>query len=539
MDRLQVRRTDWLRTPAGQAALVIGLLLFMFGNGAMSLRNKTLTYDEPEHLRYGVHILHLNSDRFDDSKMPISAWNALPRRVAEQLPEGWLRTTLSDVQVARIMTLLASLGVALVVFAWARALYGFVPGMLSLALFALDPNIIANSQLITTDLYAAGTITLSLFCLWRFSQSRDWRHALLGALTLGVSQIAKYTAAYLVPLFPVLLLLSDAPRLLGLLMVRDWSLIGRYLLRGMRFAAVYVFVGLLVINVGFEFNRTFTPLRNFQFKSDLFTFLQQRLASIGETPVPVPYPYLQGLDWVLFKERTGSGYGPIYLLGELRQGQGFPGYYFVAFLFKEPLAFQLLALAAIGAFVWTRRRYRFLRDELFLLAPVAFFTVYFNFLFRAQIGFRFFLVVVPLLQIFCASLLSGWPNVSAWRRPAVAAMLACVALSALSYYPFYLAYFNELIWDRRQAYKVLADSNLDWGQSEWYLARYVAAHPKAQVQPSSPVAGTVVVSVNTLVGVLGDPNRYHWLRAHFEPVDTIAYSYLVYQIPPEALGNLH
>jgi hypothetical protein len=526
-------------TPKGQAVLVIGVLVFMLANGLLSLRNKTLTYDEPSHLLYGANILKLDSNRFDDSKMPIAAWNALPGRIAELLPTGKLRSLLSDIQVARGMTLLASLGLALVVFTWARALSGFVPALLSLVLYALDPNIIAHSQLITTDLYAAATITLALYSLWRFNQTRDWRHALLSALALGVSQIAKYTAAFLVPIFPALLLLSDGPRLLGLLRTRAWSSIGRYLVRGMEFTAAYVFIGLLVVNIGFEFNRTFTPLRDYQFKSDLFISLQRSMASIGETPVPVPYPYLQGLDWVEFKERTGSGYGRIYLLGELRKGQGFPGYYFVAFLYKEPLAFQLLVLAALGAFVWNRRQYRFLRNELFLLAPVAFFTVYFNFFFRAQIGFRFFLVILPLLQIFSASLLSGWPAVSPWRRPAVAGILAGVAVSVLSYYPFYLNYFNELVWDRRQAYKILADSNLDFGQSKLYLQRYVTSHPEAHVEPDSPVAGTVVVSVNTLVGVQGDPNRYHWLRAHFEPVDTIAYSYLVYQVPLDALGNLH
>ncbi len=88
MDRLQVRRTDWLRTPAGQAALVIGMLIFMLGNGLLSLRNKTLTYDEPKHLGYGIQILHLDSDRSYDSTMPVSAWNALPGRVGEFLPES-------------------------------------------------------------------------------------------------------------------------------------------------------------------------------------------------------------------------------------------------------------------------------------------------------------------------------------------------------------------------------------------------------------------------------------------------------------------
>lgn len=539
MERLLGPAADWLRTRSGQTALVLAILVFMFANGLLSLRNKTLTIDEPEHLRYGVHILDLNSDRFDDSKMPVSAWNALPRRIGELLPQRALSALLSDFQVARVMTLLASLGFALVVFIWARALYGFVPALLSLVLFALDPNIIAHSQLITTDVYAAGTITLALYSLWRFNQARDWRHALLSALALGLSQIAKYTAAYLVPLFPILLLLSDAPRLLGLVRQRSWNAIGRYLLRGMRFAAVYVVIGILVVNIGFEFNRTFTPLRDYPFKSDLFVSIQQRLSPIGGTAVPVPYPYLQGLDWVAFKERTGTGYGPVYLLGQLRQGQGFPGYYFVAYLFKEPLAIQLLGLTAFAAYAWNRRRFHFLQNESFLLIPVAFFTVYFNFFFRAQIGFRFFIVALPLLQVFFASLLYGWPQVSRWKRPAVGALLIYLALSVFSYYPFYLAYFNELVWDRRQAYKVLADSNLDWGQSDWYLQRYVASHPEAHVQPDSPVAGTVIVSVNTLVGVLGDPNRYHWLRAHFEPVDTIAYSYLVYQIPTDALGNLH
>ena len=539
MERLLGHAADWLRTRSGQTALVLAMLVFMFANGLLSLRNKTLTIDEPKHWRYGAHILAFNSDRFDDSKMPVSAWNALPRRIGELLPQFALSALLSDFQVARVMTLLASLGFALVVFLWSRALYGFVPALLSLVLFALDPNIIAHSQLITTDLYAAGTITLALYCLWRFNQARDWRHALLSALTLGLCQIAKYTGAYLVPLFPILLLASDAPRLLELVRQRSWNAIGRYLLRGMRFAAVYVVIGVLVVNIGFEFNRTFTPLRDYQFKSDLFVSLQQRLSPIGGTAVPVPYPYLQGLDWVAFNERTGTGYGPVYLLGQLRRGQGFPGYYFVAYLFKEPLAIQLLGLTAIAAYVWNRRRFHFLQNESFLLIPVAFFSVYFNFFFRAQIGFRFFIVALPLLQVFFASLLYGWPQVSRWKRPAVGGLLIYLALSVFSYYPFYLAYFNELVWDRRQAYKVLADSNLDWGQSDWYLQRYVASHPQAHVQPDSSVAGTVIVSVNTLVGVLGGPNHYHWLRAHFEPVDTIAYSYLVYQIPTDALDNLH
>jgi hypothetical protein len=44
----------------------------------------------------------------------------------------------------------------LLVFYWSRALHGFLPAVFSLLLYALDPNIIAHSQLVTTDIYAAG-----------------------------------------------------------------------------------------------------------------------------------------------------------------------------------------------------------------------------------------------------------------------------------------------------------------------------------------------------------------------------------------------
>jgi hypothetical protein len=85
--------------------------------------------------------------------------------------------------------------------------------------------------------------------------------------------------------------------------------------------------------------------------------------------------------------------------------------------------------------------------------------------------------------------------------------------------------------DRRQSYRILADSNLDWGQSRWYLDRYLELHPEADVEPQGPVHGLVIVGVNNLTWVTSDPNRYLWLRNGYAPVDTIAYSYLVYAIP--------
>ena len=107
-------------------------------------------------------------------------------------------------------------------------------------------------------------------------------------------------------------------------------------------------------------------------------------------------------------------------------------------------------------------------------------------------------------------------------------------MSVLSYFPHYLSYFNELVPDRRMAYKVLADSNLSWGQDIEYLRDYVREHPDVVVRPRQPMAGRLVVDVNRLTGVF-QRRRLAWLRDNFEPVDRIAGSYLVFDVTPDAL----
>ena len=124
------------------------------------------------------------------------------------------------------------------------------------------------------------------------------------------------------------------------------------------------------------------------------------------------------------------------------------------------------------------------------------------------------------------------------RRYAALILVAWAAISALSYYPHFISYFNEFVPDRKLAYRHLADSNLDWRGNEWYLAEYIRRHPGVIVDPRKPQAGRIVVPVNALVGVNRSPEEYRWLREHFTPVDQIAYSFLVYDVPKEMLPQV-
>ena len=76
-------------------------------------------------------------------------------------------------------------------------------------------------------------------------------------------------------------------------------------------------VSLVIINAGYLFNRTFTRFGDYTFQFHTFKAAQIKLPFLDKVPVPLPYPYLQGLDLVNYYELTGRGRGLNYLFGQL------------------------------------------------------------------------------------------------------------------------------------------------------------------------------------------------------------------------------
>jgi hypothetical protein len=386
--------------------------------------------------------------------------------------------------------------------------------------------------------------TMALYHFWHFLKLGGKRRALFSAVTLGLSQLAKYSCVYLYPIVLAIAAIycrfrpaSEAgkpdPSHSFLWHLRRWSIVIVF------FAAMSI----VTINLGFDFSGTGTPLSRYTFKDPLFKKLQAT-PIVGKLPLPLPMPYVQGLDLVKFEERMGQAWGNIYMAGQLRVNHhdgtlyGFPGYYFYAAFFKVPIATQIIFLVALFSYFSRRAQpaaHGLRREEIFLLVPILFYWVYFNFFFNAQIGIRHVLPVFALATIFCGRFLAA-PE-SKLRRYAAVILVAWVAASALSYYPHFISYFNEFVPDRKLAYRHLADSNLDWRGNEWYLDEYVRRHPGVIVDPRKPQAGRIIVPVNALVGVNRNPEEYRWLREHFTPVDHIAYSYLVYDVPKEMLPS--
>ncbi len=522
-----------------QNLAALGITLFFIILSAFSVQGMSLTADEADHYKYGTRILSLNSTRFDDSKMPITALNVLPAKLASKLPISALRTFLEQFIIARFVTILFSALIALLVFHWSRSLYGFAGGLATLILYVFDPNLIAHSQLVTTDIYVTGMVTLSCYWLWKYANTGRIRDGLICALVLGFSQITKYTALVLVPLFLIMLsahdwfvLTQEHPKQTGFVL-------GRVARKLFIYGVIAIVSSIVLINIGFLFNHTFTAFKDYRFESQTFKALQSKVGNLGNLQVPVPYPYLQGLDRIDFRESTGFGYGKIYLLGQLRAGEGFKGYYFVASLLKVPIATQLVLIGSlVFYFINKQRRKSFFINEIFLLVPVLFFIIYFNFFFNAQIGIRLYLIIFPLLYVFSGGLFQKWAEFTAVPKAVVLILTLSLVSSVLSYYPQYLAYFNELVWDRNTAYKYLSDSNLNWGQGKYYLQDYLSKHPEAVYEPDKIESGQIIASPDNLVGVTDDPQKFAWLSENFEPVGTVAYVYLIYDVSPQDLETL-
>jgi 4-amino-4-deoxy-L-arabinose transferase-like glycosyltransferase len=300
------------------------------------------------------------------------------------------------------------------VLKWSYELYGRKGALLSLSLYVFDPNLLAHGHLVTADMPAALMITVALYYFWRLLKLGGIGRALLSAVALGLAQLAKYSCIYLYPIFLVIAAMyrwwSPVPTAGS-----NWGHHGAPAVRrALLIIVLFAAVSIVTINLGFGLDGVGTPLSRYVFKDRFFKTLQAT-PIIRNIPLPLPVPYLRGLDLVKFEERMGQGWGNIYMAGKLRLNphngtlRGFPGYFFYAAMFKVPIATQVLFLLALFTYFLQRRDPAvptLHRDELFLLIPMLVYSVYFNFFFNAQIGVRHVLPVFALATIFCGRFLA-------------------------------------------------------------------------------------------------------------------------------------
>jgi 4-amino-4-deoxy-L-arabinose transferase-like glycosyltransferase len=509
---------------------LIHILILAFVLDAIVAKSMSQTMDEADHIAYGMKVLRAAPDRsqpYMDSKTPATALNALPRLISEHVGSvPMLRKWLSG--LVRLPSILSILVVRSFIYLFAREWYGSTAAIAAATLAALSPNLIAHGTLATTDGYFAAGVLGSMFFLRRYLLEPTLRNALASGLTLALAQLTKPMAIYLYCIAGIFLIAS---------MLRSP---GFARLRGKQvavYAAIAFGLAVAVLNGAYSFDRSLTPLGSYSFQSVPFARIQ-RAAWIEKLPVPFPYPVLQGLDQVVQVERAGAAYGNVYLLGELRDMaepgfRGFKSYYLVAWFFKEPIPLQILFIWGI-AYIVRRRRAELLFNEGVLLAAAGALVLWFSLFSKAQIGIRHILPALAVETVIASAPFAEFGRSSRRKRVVLVCLVAWLALSTFSYFPHLIPYMNEWVWDRTSSYRILADSNLDWGQDAGVVRRFLKANPDVALDPEEPRSGRILVGANRLVGVAPkDKGPLKWLLP-YRPVAQIGYAHFLFVIPSES-----
>jgi hypothetical protein len=447
------------------------LLAFYFLSSFSGMLKESVTVDEFNHLPAGYSYLKTGSFHLCNTNPPLGkVLAAIPlwiknadfiRNAAFEKGDFWAysydfmrlnrhvyRELFTD---ARIVIILLGLLAGCLVFFWAKDLYGFGAACMALFLYSFCPNVLAHSHLVTTDMAAATFMVAALYFFYGWMKQKTLARTFFAGVFLGLAQLTKFSALILyiviIPFFFFSYLKKRNPN-------RDL----------LQFSAILL-LSIFVINAGYLFRGSFTPLGQFQFKSKSMQSIEKQLP--GSLRIPLPYDYISGFD---FQKNETEGKYFQFLMGKISR-QGWWYYYLAAFLFKVPVALIILWLFLIGLRV-TKRLPRLDGGEALILSAAILYTVIISLGVRHNLGFRFMLPVLPLLYVLAGRIILAKIR-QRYKIALVTAISLFYAFESLSVFPHYLSFFNLFAGGPKNGYNYLIDSNIDWGQDLPLLKEYL------------------------------------------------------------------
>jgi hypothetical protein len=369
---------------------------------------------------------------------------------------------------ARLSAALISVALAILVFASVWKMFGRWEALTALALFAFEPNLIANGALVTTDMAITATAFAAVIALYSFCRAPGWLRFFVAGGAFGLLLSAKHSAVIFVPgLFAVMI--ADA-----LIFRRNEKSFGKLALKQTAAFAGICLLGLIVLWSFYGFRYRAIPNTSAETVSvadyirangrpEIVDSLSAKVVTaIGRTHV-FPESYTLGLaDVVAWGNRNMFLFDRAYPTGRW--------FYFpVSFLVKSSIA--LLLLLPIGfAFPLFARERR--REMMFLLVPpIIFFTIALTS--GTNIGVRHILPVYPFF-IVAGAVGAVWLG-RKWRvfRYILAALLLFHALTAVRTAPDYIPFANDFWGGPDNTYKIYRDPNLDFGQNNKFVREYL------------------------------------------------------------------
>lgn len=359
-----------------------------------------------------------------------------------------------------------ALGLSLVVFFAARECFGATAGLIALVLVTFDPNVLAHSALVTTDIGVSLFFLASIYAFYRYVKKPTVGRLAIAGVTAGLLLATKHSGILLAPMLVLLIgwEIAFAPK----------ETRGRVLLRlGGAFAAIVV-VGVLVLWAFYGFRYAARP-EGLKLNPSLADYAKP-LSSVSHAGVMtiahlhlLPESYLMGLVDV---KRMAEFY-PTFALGK-NYAHGQWWYFPVVILIKTTIG--MLALAAVAFFAIATGRLRKGRELTYLLVPALFYLAV-AIAAGMDIGSRHILPVDTFMFVLAAGGIAALAATS--RRWALigGVLVAAHIVSALAVFPNYIAYANEAWGGPGNLHNLLSDANVDWAQQLIQVKAWQDRHP--------------------------------------------------------------
>ncbi len=481
-------------TSRGHAVVMGGvfvLLVLLVLQLALSIRQESITWDEDDHLYSGYMSWKTGDFGLNPEHPPmVKMLAALPLLGMDlKLPtlqqrnfkheaflggKDFLFKNDADAMMfrARMAASMLTLLLAVLVFLAAHEMFSTGAAFLALTLLVFDPNLLAHGALVTTDAGLSCFLFASVYAFYRYVKLPTAQRLVVAGLATGLAFVAKHTGVLAAPMLIVLALCElsldrDAVQAAGLTKVST----GRQFLR-MGGALVVVAAIALTVLWGFYGFRYAARPAGLELNPTSAEYLQQLsrpkeaklLSAIAHYRL-LPESYIYGLADV----RMIADFYRSYLLGKTYP-HGVWFYFPLAIAIKSTLPF--LVLLAIAVWAIASGRFRRRREILFLTVPtVLYLAVAMSS--HMNIGMRHILPMYPFLTVLLAG--AAWTLMQQNRRwiYAVATLILLQIVTSLHAYPVYIPYANELWGGSSQTYKLLSDSNADWGEQLKATKKYL------------------------------------------------------------------
>lgn len=369
----------------------------------------------------------------------------------------------------RVPAIILTVLLGLLIFRFARELFGPLPAVLAVALFTLEPTVLAHGRVVQTDIPAATGYLWLLFTMYRYTKDPSPRNAAWIGAAASVALLAKFS------------MLLAGPVLLVFFGWKFW----RAMKPGPGRRTILVHVGLcalvaiLVINAGYLFQHRAIAAPDAQWIQESFPRVSGTVTLLTSLVSHImPADFVVG---ILRQVKHNAEGHPAGFLG-MYSRTGWWYYFPVAFALKTTLPFLLLAIASLS---WAI--YRWVKDRearfLWMLTPFLVYTTYVLGS-RIDIGVRYYLPAYPFLFILSGALLGGALKSPQLRRAGMfgaIAIMAWIGVEAVRAFPNHVSYMNQL-GSARPHWWYLSDSNVEWGDDARQVGLYLSQRGESRVR---------------------------------------------------------